>query len=73
MFRLFREYVSASEEVFITSVGHLDASKLQNRKLINYMIRSEALPKKDVDINISPKISATITISPSTFANVKIS
>ena len=38
MLKLFRDYASALEEVFVKSGSKFDISKLQNRKLVQFMI-----------------------------------
>ena len=64
MSRLFREYVSVLEEVFISSVSQFDASKLQNRKLIQYMIGSEGSNKfKEVRVVVHIILTACLKVS----------
>ena len=64
MLRLFREYVSVLEEVFISSVSQFAASKLQNRKLIQFMIGSEGSHTfKEVRVIVYIILTACLKVS----------
>ena len=62
--KLFREFIVVLEEVFVTGVLNFDVSKLQNRKLIQFMISKEGSTKfKNVKVIIHIIISASVKIS----------
>ena len=45
MIKLFKEFVTILEGVFVSNSRQFDVSKLQNRKLIQHMIESEGCKK----------------------------
>ena len=62
--RLFREFVTVMERVFVSSVTQFDASKFQNRELIQRIIGSDESDKfKEVRVIVHIILTACVKIS----------
>ena len=59
--KLFRDFIVVLEDVFVSGVLNFDVSKLQNRKLIQFMISKEGSTKfKNVKVIIHIIIAASV-------------